>query len=67
MTELAFVFVFAFLVYEIEAEFIVHWQNYEMKKVNISWFLLTFSALAVNFMYQLMIEINWFSQLLADY
>ncbi len=38
-----------------------------MKKVNISWFLLTFSELAVNLMYQLTIEINWLSQLLADY
>ncbi len=45
----------------------LHWQNHEMKKVNISWFLLTFSELAVNLMYQLMIKISWLFQLLADY
>ena len=44
-----------------------HWQNHKTEKVNISWFLPTFSELAVNLMCQLMIEISWLSQLLADY
>ncbi len=45
----------------------LHWQNREAKKVGISWFLPTFSELAVNLMCQLTIEISWLSQLLADY
>ncbi len=44
-----------------------HQQNHKREKVDISWFLLTFSELAVNLMCQLMIKISWFSQLLADY
>ncbi len=46
---------------------IQHRQNHETRKVDISWFLSTFSELAVNFMCQLTIEISWFFQLLADY
>ncbi len=42
-------------------------QNRKAKKVDISWFLLTFSELAVNLICQLTIEISWLSQLLADY
>ncbi len=46
---------------------LLHWQNHETRKVNISWFLSTFSELTVNLMCQLTIKISWLSQLLTDY
>ncbi len=45
----------------------IYQQNREREKVDISWFLSTFSELAVNLMCQLTIEISWLSQLLANY
>jgi len=43
----------------------LHRQNHKAKKVDISWFLSTFSELAVNLICQLTIEISWLSCVLS--